>query len=251
MGDEKIVVPVDSSGAMLQIIAAAAQNPDIDVTKMQSLMDMKYREEDRQAERLFNDAMTQCQEAMPDIAATSYNSQTKSYFAKLEAIVNAITPIYTKHGFAVSFGTGESNIQDWLRTTMTLRHKGGHSVTEFYDLPIDNTGAKGTVNKTTTHGVASTRSYARRYLQVMAFNLSVGEDNDGNLDPITYINDQQIKELEALMKKAGKTEKQCLSHWSGQAKIELSSLSKIPDSIYESCTKLLERAITKNQEAQS
>ena len=49
------------------------------------------------------------------------------------------------------------------------------------DLPLDNVGTKGTVNKTGVQATGSTNAYGRRYLVLMIFNVSTeDEDNDGN-----------------------------------------------------------------------
>ena len=173
--------PVDQSTALINVIEKAAYNPDVDIDKMERLLAMQERIIDRQAEQAFNDAMVRAQESMPIIEASSENPQTRSKYAKFETVNKAIKPIYTKEGFSLSFGTGESNIPTYIRVTCDVSHIGGHHKEYYMDLPPDGEGIKGNVNKTQVHAAASAHSYAKRYLAVMIFNITIGgEDDDGN-----------------------------------------------------------------------
>jgi len=172
---------IDQSTALINVIEKAAYNPDVDIDKMERLLSMQERIIDRQAEQAFNDAMVRAQLAMPTVEADSDNPQTRSKYAKFEKVNKAIKPIYTKEGFALSFGTADSSIPEYIRVTCDVSHIGGHHKEYYMDLPPDTEGIKGTVNKTKVHGAASAHSYAKRYLAVMIFNVTIGgEDDDGN-----------------------------------------------------------------------
>lgn len=172
---------VVGSDAMIQVIERAALNPDVDIDKMERLLDMQERIFSKNAEMEYNRAMSEVQKETPRIKREAENSQTISKYAKLEDINKQLTPIYTAHGFALSFGTDNSDKEGWVRTTCKVSHTAGHSRDFFVDLPIDDQGAKGSVNKTKVHGAGSTMSYSRRYLTVLIFNISLtDEDNDGN-----------------------------------------------------------------------
>lgn len=172
---------VEDGKNIIGLIGKMAENPDVDVEKMAKLVEMQEHIYDKQAEIAFSNAMQELQQEIPTIKALSENPQTHSKYAKLEYINKIITPIYTKHGFSLSFGMAECPIENWFRTTCTIRHKLGHSVKEFIDLPLDDVGLKGSKNKTPVHAAGSSNAYARRYLIVMVFNLAIGgEDIDGN-----------------------------------------------------------------------
>ena len=177
----KEIAIVEDGKNVIALIGKLAENPDVDVEKMAKLVEMQEHIYDKQAEIAYSNAMQELQQEIPTIQALSKNPQTHSKYAKLEHINKIITPLYTKHGFSLSFGMAECPIENWFRTTCTIRHKLGHSVKEFIDLPLDDTGIKGSTNKTPVHATGSSNSYARRYLTVMVFNLTIsGEDVDGN-----------------------------------------------------------------------
>jgi len=166
--------------SMLSIIARAASDPAVDVTKMERLMAMQERLFAKQAEQQFNVAMTSVQSKVRYIQKDAKNQQTNSSYAKLETINRAIVPVATEHGFSMSFGTADCPIADHIRVTCQVLHAGGHSRQYQCDVPIDMLGAKGNPNKTRTHGFGSSLTYGRRYLTLLIFNLSTGEDDDGN-----------------------------------------------------------------------
>jgi len=169
------VAPADNTPDSLLSAAVAAGQP---VEVLERLLDLKERYDAEASRRAFHEAMTSAQQKMPLIVAKSRNDHTKSLYAKLDAINAAITPVYTSCGFSLSFGEAESTKEGHLRFVCTVRHSAGHAEDYYLDLPRDDAGSGGTVNKTPIHAAGSTASYGRRYLTMMIFNLAVGDDND-------------------------------------------------------------------------
>lgn len=165
---------------MLAMIERVALNPDSDLTKMQALLDMRRSEEDRQAERAFDAAMANAQNEMMPVVRDRNNDQTRSKYATLEAIAKAIKPLWTAHGFSLSFGTGDAP-EGYQRVTCRVSHSGGHHRVVSADIPFDDKGMQGKTNKTPTHAFGSTVSYGRRYLTMMIFDISTGDDDDGQM----------------------------------------------------------------------
>jgi len=173
---------ITQESAMLQVIERASTNPEVDIDKMERLLQMQITMCDRQAVQAWSTAMVATQSQIPPIKATKKNPQTNSMFADLKHILAVITPIYTANGFSMSFGEGEANENGMIPIQCDVSHIGGYSKQYKYDSPIDDEGIKGNKNKTATHGKASAVSYGRRYLTLMIFNLTIiGEDDDGNL----------------------------------------------------------------------
>lgn len=172
---------VPSSTAIIQVIERAALNPDIDVEKMERLLAMQERIMTQNAKIAFNESMRLAQTEMPKIRRNKENKETHSKYADLEAVTDQAVPIYTKHGFSLSYGTADCPIPGHYRITGLCAHSAGFERSYQADVPIDNTGPKGTQNKTMTHGFGSTMSYGRRYLICLIFNITLtNEDNDGN-----------------------------------------------------------------------
>ncbi len=182
------------------MVERLATNQEVDAEKLEKLVDIQMRILDRNAEAEFHAAMALVQAKIPDVANDSYNDQTKSGYTKLRAIVRAIRPIYTNYGFSVSFSQGQCDRDGYIRVDGTLSHSGGHTVPSFIELPLDDKGIKGSTNKTGVHASGSTFSYARRYLTLMMFNVSTGDDDDaqGASDYSTTLTDDEIEELQSL-----------------------------------------------------
>lgn len=191
---------------VLQIIERAALNPNIDIEKMQRLLDMHQQMQDRDAKRQFDAAMASAQAKMPIVIKNKYNDQTRSRYANFEAIANAIAPVITEHGFSLSFGTDISPLEGHYRITCELSHVSGHSKHYQADIPADATGMKGNANKTATHAFGSTMSYGRRYLQCLIFNIATGDDADGNRAPSETISAEQVLVIRDKLAEVGANE---------------------------------------------
>lgn len=195
------VVPIQPAGdAIIQMIERAARDPAVDIEKMERLFAMRERMQAQQAVAAYNTAMAAVQAELVPVVARSVNDQTKSKYAKLDAIAEAAGPIIHKHGFGTSFGTFQSKLPDHQGITVDVMHAGGHSKTFQYDVPVDGVGMKGNVNKTKTHAYGSTLTYGRRYAKLMAFDISVVTvDDDGNAaggkPPVEHISEDQVREL--------------------------------------------------------
>jgi hypothetical protein len=176
--------PVLSEGAaIIQVIERAALNPDVDVEKMERLYVMHERVMERQAERSFNDAMNRAQADLGRVAADADNPQTKSKYASYAALDREVRPVYSRHGFSLSFGTADGAPADCVRVTCRVSHADGYSRDYHVDMPADGKGAKGGDVMTKTHAVGAAMSYAQRYLLKLIFNIAVGDDRDGNAPP--------------------------------------------------------------------
>lgn len=176
------VIPQSNATSLLQAITQAASNKDVDLDKFERLFSMHKEMVAKEAESAFNAAMARAQSKIVPIANNALNTHTSSRYAKLAAINKAIVPIYTAEGLAISFDSGKSEVPDWHRTVATVSHAAGHSKSYHLDLPMDDIGVKGVVNKTKVQATGSTNSYARRYLVCMIFNVTSSdeEDDDGN-----------------------------------------------------------------------
>ena len=219
---------------ILDIVSRAASDPNIDVAKTEKLLEMYERISVRNAEVSFNTAMKAAQEEMPKILRNKENQQTNSRYADLEKVNAAIVPVYTKHGFSLSFGTADCPIAGHYRVTCLVSHIAGHSRSYQADVPADMTGLKGNANKTATHGFGSTMSYGRRYLTLLVFNITLtNEDKDGNQAGDT-LTDEQVANLEALLTETGADKAKFLRY------VKVESLDQIPAKNYSAMVKLIE-----------
>ncbi|QPL44925.1 ERF family protein [Halomonas sp. A40-4] len=164
--------PTADSTAIIQVIERAALNPDVDIDKMERLLQMQERVMDRQAMMAYNAAMAAMQTELPSIEERGQTNN--GFYATLEDIVDTVRPIMQKHGFAVSFRiqTQERGIQ----ITGVLMHKDGHREETSMLLPADISG-----NKNAVQAFGSSTSYGKRYVLCALLNITTrGQDDNGN-----------------------------------------------------------------------
>jgi hypothetical protein len=164
----------------------------------------------KEAETEFNEAMNSVQAELRPVQTDLENPQTRSKYASYWAIDRKIRPIYTKHGFALSFGTTDCPIQDHIRVLCHVS-RSGHTRVYQCDMPADGKGAKGGDVMTKTHAAGAAMSYGMRYLLKMIFNIAVGEDDDdGNggwvAEKVEWIKNASTKDELAKLYKAAVAE---------------------------------------------
>lgn len=186
---ERIEAPVpvsaqaSESAAILAMIERAARDPSVNIERMQQLFDMRERLETRRAKMAFNEAMAAAQAELPQVVRKAENTHTKSFYATLETIGEAIDPIITSHGFSQSFSIDDCPLPGHYRLVCRTAHIGGYEQIDHADLPADIGGSQGKANKTAIQALGSTLSYGRRYLTLLIFNVKtqkIMKDDDGN-----------------------------------------------------------------------
>lgn len=198
------------------------------------------RRRKEEAEQAFNKALSSAQALMETIPAESLNPQTRSHYAKYAAVDKHIRPIYTDHGFALTFRQGEGAPPEHMRLVCRLSHKGGHVEFPYLDLPVDGKGAKGGDVMTKTHATGAGVSYGKRYLAGMIFNLAFTDDNDGN--PVRpKLNDAEQSNLKKMMKGFSQERVSWLLN-----QFDVSELSELPRSKYNNAMDRINQAIQKD-----
>jgi hypothetical protein len=168
-----------SSNQLLAVLSRMMADPSVDIERIERGAALYERALARDMETAFNEAMRNAQGEMRPIAAEANNPQTKSKYAKYDALDNAVRPIYFKYGFSLSFYQGEGAPEGYIRVQCKVSC-GGHTERPYLDMAADGKGAKGGDVMTKTHATGAGVTYGRRYLLGMIFNLVIGEDRDGN-----------------------------------------------------------------------
>ncbi len=180
--------PTSDTAAIIQMIERAARDVSMPIDRLEKLLELRERVE----------------------------------------IKAALRPIYTKHGFGLSFNTEPGAATDYVRVTCRVS-RGGYSRIYQIDMPADGKGAKGGDVMTKTHATGSAMSYGSRYLLKMIFNISVGDDDDGNAasNVGASITADQLKTLEAKFAQVGGVSPATLAYF------EVASLAELPAKDYE------------------
>lgn len=212
--------PASQSVALMQMAERLATNPDADVSKLKQILDIAREAKAEEAEQAFNAAMTDAQAAMQPVRADAKNPQTKSKYASYEALDEALRPIYTGHGFALSFDTGDAKDGEVL-VLCYVSHRSGGKRTYRLPMPADGKGAKGNDVMTRTHATGSALTYGQRYLLGMVFNVAVSgkKDDDGNAASrnAPAIGPDQLKTLQTLAGDVGGDIAKLCSHFGIEA----------------------------------
>lgn len=187
--EDSRIVPANDA-PMVAMIERIVMDPSIPIERLERMLEMKERMEDRaredaerEARRAYYAAMSRCQKALPVVTKTKRNDHTKSTYADLAAIEEQAMPIIHDFGFGVNFQPAGYNDKGELQIKWTISHEAGHSESDIAGIPVDGAGSQGKVNKTGTQAFGSTATYGRRYLLCMLFNISTGDDRDGNNAP--------------------------------------------------------------------
>lgn len=199
---------VNESSAILTVIERMATMPDLDMDRVERMFALHEKQLDRQAEQQFNEAMAKAQGEIQSVVKNKKGENSR--YATLDAIHDAAKPIWTKYGLSVVSHSGRSDLDGHVKISCDVRHSAGHKESYVDDWPLDTHGPKGAVVKTPIQGKGSTTSYARRYTELMIFDISTNDDDDGagaktkpGDQPLT---DAMLKNLRDAMLVAGVSE---------------------------------------------
>jgi hypothetical protein len=226
--------PADEAATLMTIISRAATDPQFDIAKMERLLEMHRQIGAMRSEGAFNSAMTLAQSEMGPIATNAENLQTHSKYATYAKLDGALRPIYTKHGFALSFDEADSPKAEHVRVTCIVSHTSGHSRTYHTDMPADGKGAKGGDVMTKTHAAGAAKSYGMRYLLKGIFNVAVGEDDKDGNDPDDCVGPGQAANIKALLTEINANEESFLRT------IKAKSIEEIKAAAYSTVIGILE-----------
>jgi hypothetical protein len=170
---------VSAATSIIAVIERAALDPNVDIDKMERLLQMQERIIDRQARADFTAALAKMQPKLPIIGEKGKIKNkaggVQSTYAKWEDINEAIRPFLHDHGFALNFRI-EERPDEKIVVFAILSHQGGHSEeTGSPPLMADTSGSKNAIQ-----ALGSSVSYGKRYTASAILNLtSRGEDDGG------------------------------------------------------------------------
>lgn len=201
----------------LDMLSQMARDPNVDPAKMHSILDLKERQMNKQAELEFNSDFAKLQADLPRIskdAKITHNGKLINNYATYEQIDTVIRPLLIKHGFGLRYNS--EPMEGKVIITATLSHRGGHSITDKIPLGFDSSGAKNNVQ-----GVGSTITYGKRYLVGMLLNLVFeGEDDDGVKSGYKPLTDAMAEEIKDLIRETGTDTIKFLNMMTGTASVE-------------------------------
>lgn len=240
--------PVASQEQFYSLIERCIRDPGIDILRITQLMEIRDRENAIRSESMFDLAMAEAQQQMQPIRANAENKHTNSQYATYGALDAEMRPIYTRHGFSISFDTEDAPRENMVRVIAIVKHTGGHKTLRRIDMPADGQGAKGGSVMTRTHATGSAVSYGMRYLLKMIFNIVTTndrDDDDGNragtrdASKVRIITDKQVEELQELITETKTEIEKFLKYASDRSRTKVESLSDIPERSFRDLKSML------------
>lgn len=217
---------------------------DIDSATMLKVIELYDKEVLREREDAFRSAMVLAQREMVRIAADKKSD--KGWYATLAKIDRELRPIYTRHGFSLTFDTEDTVLPDTVSIICDVSHDEGHTRRYRLPMPIVTKGPKGNDVMTRTHATAAAVTYARRNLTLMIFNIAIGEDptdDDGNGgSPLELISDAQAKAIYDKLEATGGNLEGFLSY------MNIASVEALPAADYEAAVLTIEAAHKRRQQ---
>lgn len=238
---------VPQSVAMLRMIADLARDPSIPVERMETIYRMQKEIRADEARQAFTRAKIAMSEHLPVIDENGMldvkpkDNQKKGYkrrHARMIDVNDAIKPLLRKYGFDLWFEPGVE-ADGKIAVVAHLDHEEGFGVTGRVPLTVDISGGKNA-----QQGVGSSHSYGRRYGTVMILNLDSRapqdadddavasgklkneQDNRDRTEEVTFLNEKQTGELQALIKDAGIPEESFCT------KYEIDKIDRLPSNLF-------------------
>lgn len=181
---------------MINVIATAAKDKDVDVSKMERLLEVQIKMMDKQAELEYNQSFFALKKDLPMIiqkgAIKNKAGNITSRYSKYEDLHEHINPILEKYGFTFSHKTKQ--LDGKMVVSSVLRHIGGHSEVFDFVTPMDSTNAL----KSPMQAAKSTASFGKRTNFINA--LDITETTEGSeIYQSQVISQEQAELLEKLV----------------------------------------------------
>jgi hypothetical protein len=193
----QVVEQAPQRNTLMGIIRAVVERPEVDVSKVESLVRLQQDQERIDARVEFMRQRKLMALRMPRVKKNGTISLVKNGenkgsipFAKWEDVDAIVRPILAEHGFSISFRTRVEGGQ--LIMAAVLAHELGHE--EISECPVKSDAGPG---RNSTQAEGSGRSYMKRYLTLDMLNIvTEGQDNNGRTaDPITKDQADNIQTL--------------------------------------------------------
>ena len=170
--DVSAVPTLPQASGLALVIQRLAENPQVDLAKLEKIIELQERISDHQAKAAFDAAFARLQGELPTIYEKGRTD--KGRYAPLEDIIGAVRPVLARHHFSLSHRT-EWPADGKVKIVGILAHADGHEKTSEFLTQADTSGSKNAVQ-----ALGSACAYGRRYTTKDLLNIvTTDEDDDG------------------------------------------------------------------------
>ena len=167
-----IVTPINQV-TQYQKLMEMAISSNADVDKLEKLMDLQDRWEQKEAKKAFNQSMSRFQSQCPVIQRTKNGHNFK--YAPMCDVIAQVKQLEADCGLSHRFEQDTQN--ESISITCVVSHVDGHSEKLRLEALADQTGSKNAVQ-----AIGSTISYLQRYSFLGSFGIATAdEDMDGRI----------------------------------------------------------------------
>lgn len=233
---EDAPVMVQDENNVAQALIKMASDPNMDVGKLQALIDMQEQMQSNQAKQAFNAALVAFKANPPRIIknqAVSFGN-TKYSHATIDSVMRQLDPELYKHG--LSFNWRIKSEPDMVEVVGVLRHELGYSEESYFTSKPDASGSK---NQIQAQGSAIT--YGKRYTVLSALGLAEqGDDDDGiKAFMAKKVDENMLDELQQLIESANSDAQALCKHF------KVGSLAEMSNQQYGAAKSMLNSKIRK------
>lgn len=200
-----------AAGAMLNFIAQRAGAGGVSADELRTLLDMQRLVIADDAREQFNSDLLRVQAEVPKVTkrgTIEMGAKGSMPFARWEDVDAATRPILSRYGFSVRF-SADAVEGGRTRYKAIFSHRAGHSEEIGMILPADAGPGRNALQ-----AVGSTLSYAKRYLVEAFCNIiRQGVDDDGKVGGTRYLSDEQVTQVNDMLRAAGANLSAFLQHF--------------------------------------
>jgi ERF superfamily len=171
-----------ASDQVFAIIERAARDESVNIEKLQQLLVMRDRMEDRRARQAFDNAIALAKGEIGPIAKnravdfTSQKGRTNYRYEDFAAVAAAVDPVLARYGLSYRFRSEQQGAK--LRVTCRISHADGYGEETSLEAANDESG-----NKNAIQAVGSAATYLQRYTLKLALGLAASNDDDAAVGP--------------------------------------------------------------------
>lgn len=184
---------VNSEASQYQKMIELALNNNADIDKLERLMDLQERWEQKQAKSEYVKAMANFQRNCPTIKKSKEGYNFK--YAPMEDVVSQVGSLLADNGLSYRFEQDQAN--GLIGITCVTSHVSGHSER----LRIESEADSGP-QRNKIQAIGSAITYLKRYSFLGSFGIATAdEDLDGRMIKVNgnFLNDSQISQVEELI----------------------------------------------------
>jgi hypothetical protein len=165
------------SDPYLMMIERAARDPTVDLGKLEGLMALRERVEDRRAKAAFDNAIALAKGEIGPIVKnrevdfSTQKGRTNYRYEDFAAVASTVDPVLARHGLSYRFRSEQQGTR--LKITCRISHADGYGEETTLEATNDESG-----NKNSIQAVGSAASYLQRYTLKLALGLAASNDDD-------------------------------------------------------------------------